>query len=159
MTKKNRLKLFKRILVSFIILAALLTHFFVPRLITEIRNPIVGLIKRNHNVSHEVVSNNNNSKVKRKVITLKSFDELKLLTRLTYANSDAPKGTIILLHRIRSNRNHFIELSAFLSKDGFNSVALDSRAHGESEGDFCSFGVNEKQDVSALINHYQIMKI
>ena len=30
---------------------------------------------------------------------------------------------------------------------------MDSRAHGESEGDFCSFGVNEKKDVQSLISY------
>ena len=71
---------------------------------------------------------------------------------LTYSCLDSTKGTIILLHGIRSNKSHFNDLSNYLSTNGFNSVALDLRAHGESEGKFCSFGVNEKRDVKKLIH-------
>jgi dipeptidyl aminopeptidase/acylaminoacyl peptidase len=153
MTKKNRVRFLKRFLILVLILGALLTHFFIPRLITEIRNPVVGLIKRNKNSSHKIITNNNNSEVKSKTISIQSFDDFKLSARITYSNTEHPKGTIILLHGIRSNKNHFIELSEFLSKNGFNAVALDSRAHGESEGDFCSFGVNEKKDIQSLITY------
>ena len=48
---------------------------------------------------------------------------------------------------------NFIDLSTFLSENGFNSVALDLRAHGESEGQLCSFGVNEKKDIQKLIDY------
>ncbi|WP_161792610.1 alpha/beta hydrolase [Psychroserpens damuponensis] len=152
MTKKKRLKFFKHFLFIILISGLLFIHFFVPRLITEIRNPVVGLIKRNHNVSYKINADPF-SKIKRKVITVNSFDGFKLSSRITYTNFEEPKGTIILLHGIRSNKNHFIELSELLSKNGFNSVALDSRAHGESEGDFCSFGVNEKKDIQSLISY------
>ena len=46
-----------------------------------------------------------------------------------------------------------MELSTFLSKNGYNSVALDLRAHGESEGQFCTFGVKEIKDVKALMDY------
>lgn len=127
-------------------------HFFVPRLISEIRNPVTSLIKRNRNVNHKIVVENT-SDVKRKNLSIISFDKIKLSASLTYSNKDSAKGTIILLHGIRSNKNHFINLSDFLSKNGYNSVALDLRAHGESEGQFCSFGVNEKKDIQKLIDY------
>jgi esterase/lipase len=152
MQKKRRTKIIKRTILVLTILGLLLTHFFIPRLITEIRNPVVSLIKRNKNANYEVVSNDN-SHFKRKNLVIKSFDGVKLSARLTYSNTDETKGTIILLHGIRSNKNTFLDLSKFLAENGFNSVALDSRAHGESEGQFCTFGVNEKKDIQKVIDY------
>lgn len=57
------------------------------------------------------------------------------------------------MHGIRSDKNQFKNVIQFLSENGFNSVGLDSRAHGKSEGDFCTFGVNEKRDVKSLIDY------
>jgi len=44
-------------------------------------------------------------------------------------------------------------MSKKLNAEGFNTVALDLRAHGQSGGQFCTFGVKEKRDVSALIDY------
>lgn len=152
MLNKRRVKLLKYISLFTIVFGLLLIHFFIPRLISEIRNPVVGLIKRNRNINH-VISIDKSSEIKQKDFYFSSFDELKLSAQITYSSLDSIKGTVILLHGIRSNKNHFNELSIFLSENGFNSVALDSRAHGKSEGKFCSFGVNEKRDIKTLINY------
>jgi esterase/lipase len=152
MQKNRRAKIFKRSFFVLLILGLLLTHFLVPRLISDIRNPIVGLIKRNHNITRKPKINKN-VQIKRKSISINSFDNIKLSGRLTYSSKDSTKGTIILLHGIRSNKDHFLDLSSFLSENGYNSLALDLRAHGESEGQFCSFGVKEKKDVQKVIDY------
>ena len=45
MSNVNKLKRFKQVLLVVVLLLFLVIHFFVPRLITEIQNPVVGLIK------------------------------------------------------------------------------------------------------------------
>lgn len=125
-------------------------HFYIPRFITEIKNPLIQLIKGNYLITALPTFENN--ELKGKYINFKSFDNAKLSSFLTYSSLDSVKGTIILLHGIRSNKESFIELSNKLSKLGFNSVALDSRAHGKSGGTHCTFGVKEKKDVSELIS-------
>ncbi|MBU2927074.1 alpha/beta hydrolase [Winogradskyella psychrotolerans] len=155
MLTKKRVKLLKGVSIVILILGFLVVHFFVPRLISEIRNPVVGLIKRNKNSSFDAATIKD-SNLKQKEVVFSSFDGLKLSARLTYSSLDSAKGTVILLHGIRSNKDHFKELSYFLSENGFNSVALDSRAHGKSEGNFCSFGVNEKKDVKSLIDYLSL---
>ncbi|WP_296381388.1 alpha/beta fold hydrolase [Winogradskyella sp.] len=152
MTNKKRIKFLKCSFLTLIAIGLLLIHFFVPRLISEIRNPVVGLIKRNKNVKVELAENNSNS-LKRKELSIKSFDGIRISARLTYSSLDSTKTTIILLHGIRSSKEHFIDLSSLLSKNGFNSVALDLRAHGKSEGQFCTFGVNEKKDIQYVIDY------
>lgn len=152
MSKKRKLKILKRSVVILSVVGLLVLHFFVPRLITEIRNPILGLIKRNKpakvDLSRDTVTN-----ILEKDILITSFDKTRLSARLTYSATDTTKSTIILLHGIRSNKDHFLDLSSLLAKEGFNSVALDLRAHGESGGQFCTFGVNEKKDIKKIIDY------
>ncbi|MUU77606.1 alpha/beta hydrolase [Winogradskyella endarachnes] len=151
-TPKRRFKILKRIIVIIVIFGVLITHFIIPRLITEIRNPVVNLINRNK-VKTAKITLNDNKDIKRKDLIITSFDSINLSGRLSFSSLDSTKGTIILLHGIRSNKEAFLELSTFLAQNGFNSFALDSRAHGESEGQFCTFGVNEKQDVKNVIDY------
>jgi alpha-beta hydrolase superfamily lysophospholipase len=152
MSKKRNLKIFKRSIIVSSIIGLLLIHFFIPRLITEIRNPIVGLIKRNKPVEVEFKEGTDTTS-NRKEFVFKSFDDIKLSAYLIKSKTETPKGTIILLHGIRSNKNHFLGLSTFLAENGYNSVALDLRAHGDSEGQFCTFGVFEKKDVQKLVDY------
>ncbi|MDC0009537.1 hypothetical protein OAE03_03160, partial [Winogradskyella sp.] len=105
MSNVNKLKRFKQVLLVVVLISFLVIHFFVPRLITEIQNPVVGLIKRNRNVSFDVVSGTN-SKIKTKEFEFNSFDNTILSANITYTTSDTLKGTIILLHGIRSSKNH-----------------------------------------------------
>lgn len=148
--KKPKKKILR---IGFILLLFFFTflHFYAPRFITEIKNPIIQLIKGN---SKNVISLSEYKidTIKRKKIEFKSFDNTTLIAFLTYSNLDIDKGTIILLHGIRSNKESFLELSNKLSSIGYNSIALDSRAHGESQGTHCTFGVKEKKDISELIN-------
>lgn len=146
---KKRKKLI-RITTILFISGFLLLHFYIPRFITEIKNPLVEVIRGNGAKSTGTYVENN--QLKGKFLNFKSIDNIELSSYLTYSSSDTTKGTIILLHGIRSNKEHFIELCAKLSKLGFNTVALDLRAHGNSEGTHCTFGVKEKKDISELIN-------
>ncbi|WP_299101367.1 alpha/beta fold hydrolase [uncultured Winogradskyella sp.] len=151
-SKIRSLKILKRLFLLFSVLSLFLIHFFIPRLITEIRNPIVGLIKRNKNIDFDVASKSKKN-IQRKELSISSFDGIKLSARLTLSSIDSTYGTIILLHGIRSNKDTFFDLSTYLAEKGYNSVALDSRAHGKSEGQFCTFGVNEKKDIKKVIDY------
>jgi alpha-beta hydrolase superfamily lysophospholipase len=62
-------------------------------------------------------------------------------------------GTIILLHGIRGNKEHFTALAAMLNRQGYNTLALDLRAHGDSEGDYCTYGYYEKYDVQKALDY------
>ncbi len=58
---------------------------------------------------------------------------------------------IVLLHGIRSNRTSLIERAKFLRKEGYSVLLFDMQAHGESEGDYISFGFLEARDVEAAV--------
>lgn len=153
MRKIKKKTIFKGIFFALTIVTFILLHFYVPRFITEIRNPFIELIRGKHTPNETLKISN--KPVNRKYIKFKSFDNLTLSAYINYSNLETTKGTIILLHGIRSNKECFLELSNRLSKLGFNSIALDSRAHGNSQGTHCTFGVNEKYDISKLIDYLE----
>lgn len=61
------------------------------------------------------------------------------------------KATILLLHGIGGCKEHLLGLSQFLADKGYASVAIDGRAHGKSEGEYCTYGYFEKEDLSKII--------
>jgi pimeloyl-ACP methyl ester carboxylesterase len=62
------------------------------------------------------------------------------------------RGTLIYLHGIADNRASGAGVIERFRKRGFDVVAYDSRAHGESEGDACTYGFFEKQDLRAVLD-------
>ena len=60
--------------------------------------------------------------------------------------------TLIILHGISSCKEFFLPAAEKLAGEGFNVVLLDLRAHGQSGGEYCTFGYYEKHDISALID-------
>jgi hypothetical protein len=66
-------------------------------------------------------------------------------------DASAPK-TIIILHGISSCKEFFLPTAERLAREGLNVVLLDLRAHGDSGGEYCTFGYYEKHDVSAVVD-------
>src|SRR6185369_17870563 len=56
------------------------------------------------------------------------------------------RGTLVYLHGIADNRTSAAGVVARFAPRGFDVVAFDSRAHGESDGDICTYGFFEKED-------------
>lgn len=150
MKKKRHVKLTLNSLLVLIIAGLFFTHFYAPRFITEINNPLIEFVRTQ--LLNRPLGTFKNLPNGSELLNFKSFDEIELSALITYAKIDSAKGTIVLLHGIRASKEHFIRLSRNLANQGFNTVALDLRAHGKSQGIHCSFGVNEKKDIVALIN-------
>jgi pimeloyl-ACP methyl ester carboxylesterase len=64
----------------------------------------------------------------------------------------APRGTILLLHGRGSGKIHMLGMARRLSQVGFVAVAIDLRAHGESTGARLTYGIEESQDLAALLD-------
>lgn len=64
-----------------------------------------------------------------------------------------PRATLVLFHGIHQSREHLLSRLAFLVPAGFRCLAVDHRAHGESEGRMSSFGFHERRDVETVLNH------
>src|SRR5437867_1310090 len=61
--------------------------------------------------------------------------------------AEQARGTIVYLHGIADNRSSASGIIHRLTSRGFDIVVYDSRAHGESQGDVCTYGYFEKEDL------------
>ena len=64
----------------------------------------------------------------------------------------ARRGTIVYLHGVADNRSSGAGVVDRFSRRGFDVVAYDSRAHGESDGDTCTYGFFEKGDLHRILD-------
>ena len=62
------------------------------------------------------------------------------------------RGTVIYLHGIADNRGSAAGVIQRFVARGFDVIAYDSRAHGESQGDACTYGFFEKQDLHRVVD-------
>ncbi|MEM9887138.1 MAG: alpha/beta fold hydrolase [Bacteroidota bacterium] len=83
---------------------------------------------------------------------LNGFDDI-ILQGYESMRGDSSKGTLILLHGIGGCARSMLGLSEILRKAGYNSIALDNRAHGRSGGEYCTYGYYEKYDVKAIVDY------
>jgi len=64
------------------------------------------------------------------------------------------RGTVVYLHGVADNRGSSLG-AARLTERGFDLVAYDSRAHGNSGGDACTYGFYEKRDLSRVLDRIE----
>jgi fermentation-respiration switch protein FrsA (DUF1100 family) len=57
--------------------------------------------------------------------------------------SEGKNGIVILMHGLGGNRTAMIERAKFLNKNGFSVLLFDFQAHGESSGEYITFGYLE----------------
>ena len=62
------------------------------------------------------------------------------------------RGTIVYLHGTADNRTSAAGVLQRFGPRGFAVVAYDSRAHGESGGDACTYGFHEKRDLRRVLD-------
>ena len=68
------------------------------------------------------------------------------------ARTTPRRGTVVYLHGVADNRGSSIAVVDRFAARGFDVVAYDSRAHGGSGGDACTYGFYEKRDLSRVID-------
>jgi pimeloyl-ACP methyl ester carboxylesterase len=70
-----------------------------------------------------------------------------------HCRADAPaKVTIVYLHGVAANKDSGEGVVNRFRGRGFDVIVYDSRAHGESEGDRCTYGYFEKQDLQRVLD-------
>jgi pimeloyl-ACP methyl ester carboxylesterase len=63
-----------------------------------------------------------------------------------------PRATIVYLHGIADNRGSATGLITRFLPLGYDVIAYDSRANGDSDGNACTYGYYEKQDLHRVID-------
>lgn len=80
-------------------------------------------------------------------VSITSFDGLRLSALYIPAETEEPKGTMIVLHGYRSLATIDFALEAeFLHSLGYRLLIPYQRSHGESEGTYITYGVKERFD-------------
>jgi len=69
-----------------------------------------------------------------------------------FAAEGGRRGTVVFLHGLGANRAGAIPIAAHFTTRGFDVVAYDGRAHGDSGGDACTYGFYEKRDLARVID-------
>src|SRR5215831_3363851 len=64
----------------------------------------------------------------------------------------AARGTIVYLHGVADNRASSVGLIQRFVPHGLNVVAFDSRGHGDSTGDTCTYGYFERDDLRRILD-------
>lgn len=62
------------------------------------------------------------------------------------------RGGVLLLHGIRADRRQMLGRAQFLKRAGYSVLLIDLQAHGETLGDFISFGHLESRDAHAALD-------
>jgi alpha-beta hydrolase superfamily lysophospholipase len=62
------------------------------------------------------------------------------------------RGTLVYLHGVADNRGSGTGIVQRFVDRGFDVIAYDSRAHGSSGGDACTYGYFEKQDLHRVLD-------
>ena len=74
---------------------------------------------------------------------LAASDNVKLSYSFVEAGSDA----VILLHQLNSDKSAYARFQQHLKEDGFSSIAIDFRGHGDSGGDWQKFTEKDFQNM------------
>ena len=62
------------------------------------------------------------------------------------------RANLIMLHGIGSCKEVYLNVAKRLAGIGYNLLLVDQRAHGQSGGEFISFGAHEKYDVCKMVD-------
>ncbi len=84
------------------------------------------------------------------LVRFRSLDGLTLTGWWVSGKGD-PQATIVLVHGMAGNRSHMLGRAKFLVDASHNVLAIDLRAHGDSEGNYMTPGYKEADDVLAAV--------
>ncbi|MCR9286562.1 alpha/beta hydrolase [Saprospiraceae bacterium] len=139
-------KVFKGTIILLVIIGVGLTiiaNWFFPYLVIgTVHKNCIGETPADFNVEYER-------------ITLKTKEGFLLKGFYTKSKLDTVLGGVIILHGHNSCKESQLPIVKDLANLGFETLVYDARAHGESEGEYCTFGFREKDDVSKAIDFLQ----
>jgi pimeloyl-ACP methyl ester carboxylesterase len=62
------------------------------------------------------------------------------------------RGTLVYLHGVADKRGSSLGVAQRFTPRGFDVIAYDSRAHGDSDGEVCTHGYYEKRDLQRVLD-------
>lgn len=87
-------------------------------------------------------------------ITVTGADSVQIKAIWVHRQHDSiNRPVMILFHGIGNCKERWLPTAQWLWRDGFETVLIDQRAHGESGGQFCTYGFYEKRDAQAVVEY------
>lgn len=160
---KRMLKIFLRTLVLLFILVNVVVAFHAYKF-THFYNTGEVTVKKPEEKSgwektKEILFGINAEKKKNTITTDSSFETIYLKTKdglkleAWYIPAEAAVGTVCLFHGHGGTKSGIYKEAEELRKMGYNTLLLDFRAHGNSEGNTCTIGYYETEDVKLAYDH------
>ncbi|MBI3193267.1 MAG: alpha/beta hydrolase, partial [Ignavibacteriae bacterium] len=84
-------------------------------------------------------------------INIMGMNNVKLNSWLI--KSPEARGTVIYLHGVADCKMDGIRFAKLLHDNNYNVFLFDARRHGDSDGEFCTFGYYEKYDLEKVIEY------
>jgi uncharacterized protein len=134
-------------IISIIILIIFGTNFLIENVLPY---SIIKPFRQPFGISANDILNRN--RIKFEEYHIKTNDSIKLDLIYVHAKNFDTGKTVILLHGISANKEQCLNKSIAVSYWGYNSIIIDLRAHGKSEGKYCTFGYKEKYDIINIID-------
>lgn len=91
-------------------------------------------------------------------LTIEVAPDLNLRGYWLQSKMDSVKAIIIIVHGVGGCKESYLHLSHKLANRGIESIILDGRAHGQSDGQFCTYGYQEKEDISKVVDFIKTKK-
>jgi uncharacterized protein len=85
-------------------------------------------------------------------VSFRSMDGIRLAAWYIPARGIA-HGTVIIAHGIDGNRSDMLPRASFLVRNGYNTLLVDLRGHGESGGDYAGPGYMEALDILGAVSY------
>ena len=134
--------------IAFLIVAALLLGFIGVYLCEGVLHLPRKPVNTNFPINNAFA---NQYRSRLETVEILSKDNLRL--RAWYLHLNYPsKGEVLLVHGQGDNRNGMIVYARLFLSQGYNVLLPDMRAHGLSEGDLITYGLNEAWDIHLWVN-------
>ncbi|WJY26908.1 alpha/beta hydrolase [Sporosarcina trichiuri] len=87
------------------------------------------------------------------LVTMKSFDGLKLKAQFIKNPDNPDRRAVILAHGFRNTGDNMGKYAKFYYDRGFDILLPDARGHGQSEGEYIGYGWHERLDYKDWITY------
>jgi uncharacterized protein len=85
-------------------------------------------------------------------LSIKTQENITLRGYFVKPQSNNFQSIMMMVHGIGGCKESFMPIAENFAKNGIATIIYDQRAHGESGGDYCTFGYYEKKDISIIID-------
>lgn len=70
-----------------------------------------------------------------------------------WIEADSAKGNVLLFHGYKNNKSSMVARAEFFVSEGYNALLVDFAASGQSEGDQCTIGYKEAEQVKRAFDY------